>query len=110
MSNILFERLLEERKRLGLTQDEMASIGGISKRSYCNYESGEREPTSGFLSSIAHLVDINYLLTGKRPDAPVNKDEQDVLNCYRLMAEETRATYKTIGTALTQPKDDKKVG
>jgi len=34
-------RIVEERKRLGLIQDEMALIGEVSKTSQCNYESGK---------------------------------------------------------------------
>ncbi|MBF0340705.1 MAG: helix-turn-helix transcriptional regulator [Magnetococcales bacterium] len=60
-----FERLKTERKRLGLTQGEMADIGGISKTSYFNYESGSREPNASFLTAIATAgVDVNYVLTG----------------------------------------------
>lgn len=58
-------RLLAERKRLLRTQDDFASIGGVSKRAYCNYESGERECGSNFLAALAKIgVDVQYLLTG----------------------------------------------
>ncbi|WP_130473005.1 helix-turn-helix domain-containing protein, partial [Candidatus Magnetaquicoccus inordinatus] len=61
------ERLREERKRLGHTQDEMAEIGGIAKSSLCNYEAGKREPTASFFTAIADAgVDVMYVLTGTR--------------------------------------------
>lgn len=66
MSNIS-ERLIEERKKLGLNQDKMADIARVSKRAYCNYESGEREPMAGFFANIAAAgADVNYILTGVR--------------------------------------------
>lgn len=64
MSNIS-ERLLEERKRLGLNQQQMADLGGVVKRTYCNYEAGEREPMGGFFTAIATAgADVQYILTG----------------------------------------------
>lgn len=60
-------RLLEERKRLGLNQDEMALAGGVAKRTYCNYEAGDREPGAAFLEAIAKAgADVVYILTGMR--------------------------------------------
>jgi transcriptional regulator with XRE-family HTH domain len=60
-------RLLIERKRLKLSQQEMADIGGVAKRTYCNYESGEREPTGSFFTAIAKSgADISFILTGIR--------------------------------------------
>ncbi|MBF0096254.1 MAG: helix-turn-helix transcriptional regulator [Magnetococcales bacterium] len=64
------ERLKEERKRLGHTQDEMAEIGGIAKSSLCNYEAGKREPSASFFTAIATAgVDVTYVLTGVRSSA-----------------------------------------
>jgi transcriptional regulator with XRE-family HTH domain len=59
------ERLLEERKRLGLNQDQMAELGGIAKGTYFNYEAGKREPGGNFLAAIAEGgADVQYILTG----------------------------------------------
>lgn len=64
---IFGERLLEERNRLGLTQDQMAAAGSVAKRTYCNYESGERAPGADFLTGIAATgADVQYILTGLR--------------------------------------------
>jgi transcriptional regulator with XRE-family HTH domain len=61
------QRLLEERKRLGLSQDRLASLGRVAKRTYCHYESGLREPGAAFLEAMAGAgVDVLYLLTGMR--------------------------------------------
>ena len=61
------ERLKEERLRMGVTQDQMAEIGGVAKRTYCNYEAGERVPDAAYLSGIGKEgADLVYILTGKR--------------------------------------------
>ena len=92
------DRLLEERKRLGLNQDQMAAAGGVAKRTYCNYEAGEREPMGGFFSLIAGIgVDVQYILTGIRSNAVLpesvtytvlNKREAALLDNYRHIADE----------------------
>ena len=92
------ERLLEERKRLGLNQDKMAETGGIAKRTYCNYEAGDREPMASFFAAIARVgADVQYILTGIRSNsfvqeapryAVLNKREEALLDNYRHIADE----------------------
>lgn len=61
------DRLIEERERLRLNQDQMAAAGGMKKRAYCYYESGERAPDAAFLAGIAKFgADIGYIVTGER--------------------------------------------
>lgn len=61
----LFERIIGERKRLGLTQDQMAAAGGVAKRTYCNYESGARKPPLDFLKKLGDAgANVNYLIYG----------------------------------------------
>lgn len=61
------ERLKAERLRMGATQDQMAELGGVAKRTYCNYEAGERVPDAAYLSGIGKEgADLLYILTGKR--------------------------------------------
>jgi len=79
----VFERLREERERLGLVQTDMAEIGGVKKQSQINYESGKRKPDSEYLAAVAERgVDITYVLTGHRVPAVVRlvqKQYGDVL-------------------------------
>ena len=43
----------------------MAKKGGVAKRTYCNYESGERDPMGNFFAAIAAAgADVQYILTG----------------------------------------------
>lgn len=66
MSIEICVRLKEERERLGLIQQQLADIGGVTKTTLFNYENG-REPSSKFLSAIAAAgADVLYILTGQR--------------------------------------------
>ena len=60
-------RLSEERKRIGLNQTEFAKIGGITKTSQVNYESGDRSPNVDYWQAISAAgADVQYILTGVR--------------------------------------------
>lgn len=73
------ERLREERQRLGLSQDGLASSGGVTRRSQGLYETGERTPGAAYLAKIADAgVDVVYVLTGKS-DAARQRKERTVL-------------------------------
>ncbi len=62
-----FERLREERKRLGLNQAEMAGIAGVGRQAQVSYENGERSPNADYLQAIAAAgVDVQYLVTSIR--------------------------------------------
>ena len=68
MTNI-FDRLKEERKRLGLSQGEFAALLEIHRNTQARYERGEREPDTAYLSALSKAgVDIGYVLTGNRGD------------------------------------------
>lgn len=61
-------RLIEERKRLGFTnQTEFAHEIGISGKTYNHYETGKSEPGLTELMKIgAKGADLCYLMTGRR--------------------------------------------
>ncbi len=68
------QRLKEERERIKLNQDDMASIGGVGRKSQFNYESGERCADASYLSAIAKVgADVQYIVTGLR----TNHEEGD---------------------------------
>lgn len=60
----LSERLLGLRKEHKLTQTDAAKAVGVSLKSYCRYESGERVPDASILVQIADFygVSADYLL------------------------------------------------
>lgn len=86
------ERLLEERKRLGFTQAQMAVIGGVTTRSQQNYEATERVPDINYLQNLAKIgVDINYLIFGERNETVLSSDEKILLSAYRSANPQVKA-------------------
>lgn len=62
-----WERLREERERLGITQGDLATSLGQSRKSQTRYEAGERSPDWEYLDSLSGLgADVLYILTGER--------------------------------------------
>lgn len=60
-------RLRQERKRLGYSQREMGSLGGVAANAQGKYESGERVPKADYLAALASQgVDVLYVLTDTR--------------------------------------------
>lgn len=57
--------LVEERKRLGLSQTEFAAVAGVTRKTLFGYETGERVPDAAALAAWAAIgVDIAYVITG----------------------------------------------
>jgi len=108
-----FERLRHERELRGLTQDAMAQSVGVSKRSYCAYESGETAPSAKLLAALATMgVDVAYLLTGQRHQqqsklvvAPatgvvLSAEEKRVIEDYRNAPDTVRKGIRTTLSAF----------
>ncbi|WP_426114821.1 helix-turn-helix domain-containing protein [Pseudomonas sp. DSP3-2-2] len=85
--NNLGARLKEERKSLGLSQQQFAAIGGVEANAQGKYESGERTPRSDYLAALGIKgVDILYLLSGQRTplsSEALNDAEREVIVHYR---------------------------
>jgi transcriptional regulator with XRE-family HTH domain len=61
------ERIVSERKRLGLSQAEFAKRAGVSLSSQKRYEKGERDPDSSYIEAIASIgVERLFLDSGSR--------------------------------------------
>ena len=67
MSATISERLVAERNRLSLSQEELAKLGGVVRSAQANYEAGKRAPDAVYLSAIAKAgIDVRYVITGER--------------------------------------------
>lgn len=65
----LGERVGEERRRLGKTQEELASACHTSRKTMGNIEGGKNAPGAEILSAMAQLgADVQYILTGTRSE------------------------------------------
>jgi len=49
----------EHRKKIGLSQADVAKRLGISQQAYGRYEQGLREPTFSFIINISHILDYD---------------------------------------------------
>ena len=60
------KRLQQMRKKLNLTQNEIASQIGISYRAYSSYERGDRNPPLECLEKLAILynLNLNWIIAG----------------------------------------------
>lgn len=89
----LGERLRAERERLGLSQPDMAALGGVKPRTYQDWERGVAVVSAEFLSvANAHGLDSSYVITGQRSTgalsgpAPAPADGEDAIHIPLLSA------------------------
>ena len=70
------ERLKEERLRLHLSQEELATLVNSSRRAQVRYESG-MPPGADYLAAVAAIgFDVLYIITGQRQLQPAAKKEE----------------------------------
>jgi transcriptional regulator with XRE-family HTH domain len=91
-------RLKEERKSMGLSQQQFAQLGGVEANAQGKYESGARAPRSDYLVALGFKgVDVLYLLTGSRMPVSLNTlddVEKNMLLNYRVL---TKPDQNAIG-------------
>jgi len=89
--NSFFDRLKEERERLGFNQEAFGAIGGVKRVAQGNYEKGDRSPDVSYLAAIAKVgADIQYIVTGVRSEEAVSGEDALLLQGFRQMDAETK--------------------
>lgn len=108
----LHERLIAERNRLRLTQDEMAVACNAAKRTYCDYESGKSEPRGSFFEALAKAGgDVTFVITGLRSTQTLKPDEAALLDNYRAISDERKHNLVDVAEALScKQRCEKKAG
>lgn len=103
--NSIGTRLVYERKRLGYTQLEFATLGGVVRHTVALWEKDRKFPNAEFLAKIAELgVDINYVITGNRSkDDQLPSREKALLDNYRATDEEGRRLIERLALAVSKP-------
>lgn len=100
----IFERLREERERMGLSQSAFAEVGGVQKRAQINYEQGERQPDSCYLAAVAKIgADVQYIVTGEHSPSALSADERELLDKFRAAPLAVKAAAIGALTAGAQP-------
>lgn len=75
-------RLKEERKRLGLTQEAMAAACGVAKRTQILFEQDAHLPGGAYIVEADNLgLDVAYLLVGRRER--VSEADAELLDAWR---------------------------
>lgn len=99
-------RLKEERKALGLSQQEFGAIGGVEANAQGRYESGERLPKSDYLMAIGRKgVDLLYVLTGQRStlsSAQLSAQESRIIEDYRSLGEDDQEAIAQLASSLAE--------
>lgn len=89
------ERLREQRKALGFSQEEFAARAGVSRRPYLDWEANRTAPTAVQLAALAYAgADVRYIVTGERdyaPPEPLKAEERVLLDLYRQAAGSDKA-------------------
>ncbi|MEJ2794399.1 helix-turn-helix transcriptional regulator [Iodobacter sp. LRB] len=85
-------RFKEERKRLGLSQEDAAKALGVSTGSLGTYERNKVTPPVLVLLPLYKLgADIQYIVTGERSSASLPDTEQQLISAFRLAPEPVQA-------------------
>ncbi|MEX6717508.1 helix-turn-helix domain-containing protein [Pseudomonas aeruginosa] len=102
---VIGARLQEERKRIGLNQDDFAQRIGVAKRTLAGYEGGNADVGAEALSAATTLgVDVLYVITGRRlpPELDsLSQTELDVVGYLREMNDDDRATFVRMAHGLS---------
>jgi len=90
------KRLQEERKRLGLTQQEIADKAGVRREMWSRYERGAAAPGAAVFRVLAELgMDQLYILTGTTvPPASqprLSEDEMELIRLFRAAPLQVKA-------------------
>lgn len=89
-------RLLEERTRLDMTQQEVADAVGVTRLSVIQYESGRSSPSAETLAGMeAAGFDVRYVLTGMR-DAPSGIDRERFRWAYTEVQRQAKVRHEKL--------------
>ena len=87
------EKILRERKRKGLTQQALADLCGITKRTVASYETDGRQPHYSTLQRLAAVLECScdYLSDNDILDFQAPSSEQTYINGLREVYGDTAA-------------------
>lgn len=83
------DRLKEERKRIGLRQEDLAQACDVARRSQILFEKDQHLPGGAYLIAADALgMDVRYVLTGRRGILP--PDEMQLVEAWRQAGQAAR--------------------
>lgn len=95
------EKIAKSRKRMGMTQEELAGKCDITKRTVASYETDGRLPHGSTLKKLAEVlgVTVSYLKDDNSGDLVLSPEEIYIDRLRSLYGEETAAE---VGSLLTK--------
>lgn len=103
-SQLLGERLKEERFRVAMQQIDLADACGVSRGGLLKWEKGEAAPNATALAAMDALgIDVLYVVTGRRSAASEDTlapAEKDLLSAWRGGSSKGRAALAAMAEAL----------
>lgn len=95
-------RLAEERKRLGLKQQDFAVRVGTDVPKQSLYENDRRELRADYLARLVKTgVDVVYVLTGHRSGADcLDPGPTELLSCYLALPVELQEALEQLARAM----------
>lgn len=94
-------RILKERNRVGLNQEEFARLGGASQPTQGRYEGGS-PPKINYLAALAaNGIDVMFILTGKRSNDALTPNEQILLGYFNKLNPQNQQIVIGMTSALT---------
>lgn len=104
------ERLVAERKRLGLSATEVLETVGVHRNTQSAYENDRKLPDAEYLRCL-HVMGFNvlYLIVGTDCDdaQPIlGGEERSVLQAYQLLPPAMRTAALAFAVATVQSLDD----
>lgn len=99
-------RLKEERKRLKITQKELAARLEITEQAQVAYEKNRLPQFANYLEKLADFgFDVGYIVTGQHGGVQLSADEAEVLALLRKAAPAVRETALMVlrtGTVISK--------
>ena len=101
------KRLKEERLKLNLSQDKLAKIGGVTKRTQVNYEQDSSKPDGEYLSRVAKEgINIQYVLCGEKECTPTkNNSTNEILSSMKSKLETFEQQIQDMKSMITKITD-----
>lgn len=94
-------RLRSERERLGASQEQFGSIGGVTRNSQATYEAGRRPCDTEYLLALMQRgIDVAFILTGERAANDLAEDEAELVDCFRSLTTANRIALLTVAKSM----------
>ena len=110
--SLVSPRVIEERKRLGWSQEAAGRACGVSREMWGKYERGKAEMGTEVLALFAASgADVLYILTGQRSGSAasaIKPDEAALLDNYRHSPEEQQRLLRETSAAFAKSHSKKR--